>query len=196
MSRTVKRWARRIDESLDEQLAIVSGKSGHGPFEGDFREYIRLVSPRFQFYPHIDRLVDTLEHVASGEILRLMVFMPPRHGKSETATRLFPGYYVSKHPARFVGLTSYSGELAHGFSRHARDFFREGGGELSADASAIREWLTPAGGGLWAAGVGGPLTGRGFHLGIVDDPIRGAEEAESEGQRRKLHEWYANTFYT
>src|SRR5690606_31673739 len=94
------------------------------------------------------------------------------------------------------GLTSYSGELAHGFSRHARDFFREGGGELSADASAIREWLTPAGGGLWAAGVGGPLTGRGFHLGIVDDPIRGAEEAESEGQRRKLHEWYANTFYT
>lgn len=196
MSRTVKRWARRIDEALDEQLVLVSGEGGHGPFEGDLRDYIRLVTRSFEFFPHIEVLTDTLERVAAGEITRLMVFMPPRHGKSETISRLFSGYFVSRFPDRDVGITSYSGELAYGFSRHARGFYEEGGGALSADASAIREWRSPAGGGLWAAGVGGPLTGRGFHLGIVDDPVRGAEEADSEAQRRKLQDWYSTVFHT
>jgi len=196
MSRTVKRWARRIDEALDEQLTFVSDRTGAGPFEGTFRDYIRLVSPRFEFYRHVDVLVDVLELVAAGVLLRVMVFMPPRHGKSETISRLFPGYYISRFPHREVGIASYSGELAYGFSRHARGLYEEAGGTLSADASAIREWRSPAGGGLWAAGVGGSLTGRGFHLGIVDDPVRGAEEADSEAQRRKLQDWYSTVFHT
>ena len=196
MSRTVNRWFRRIEDGLDEALEVVSGKDGRGPFEGTFRDYIRLVSKRFEFYRHVNVLVDNLERVANGELKRLMVFLPPRHGKSECITRLFSGFFISKFPELEVGIASYSGEMAYGFSRNARGFFEEGGGSLAADAHAVREWRTPAGGGMWAAGVGGPLTGRGFHLGIVDDPIRGSEESESETQRLKLHEWFRTVFST
>ena len=196
MSRTIKRWFRRLEDGLDEALEVVSGEDGSGPFEGTFREYIPLVSRRFKFFRHVDVLVDNLERVVDGSLRRLMVFMPPRHGKSECITRLFSGYFVSRFPEREVGMASYSGEMAYGFSRHARGFYEEGGGSLAPDASAIREWRTPAGGGLWAAGVGGPLTGRGFHLGIVDDPVRGSEEADSDSQRRKLHDWYTSVFHT
>ena len=196
MSRAVKRLFRKVELGLDEALDVVSGRDGRGPFEGLFREYIRDVSRRFEFYRHVDVLVDTLERVAEGRLKRLMVFMPPRHGKTETISRLFAGYFVSHRPELEVGLVSYASALAHGFSRHARGFYEEGGGTLAQDAHAVSEWRTPEGGGLWAAGVGGPLTGRGFHCGIIDDPVRGAEEAESDTQRRKSHDWYRNVFHT
>lgn len=196
MSRSVKRWFRRLEDGLDESLEVLSGKDGDSPFEGRFRDYIPLVHRRFEFYRHVEVLVDALERVANGDLKRLLVFMPPRHGKTETISRLFAGYWVSRFPDQDVAVTSYSGELAYGFSRNARGFYEEGGGHLAADASAVREWRTPAGGGLWAAGVGGPLTGRGFNLGIVDDPIRGSEEADSELQRSKLADWFAQVFHT
>lgn len=196
MSRTINRWFRRLEDGLDEALELISGEDGQGAFEGTFRDYIKLVSPRFQFYKHINVLIDNLERIVEGELKRLLVFMPPRHGKTETISRLFAGFYVSKFPELEVGITSYSGEMVYGFSRDARNFYGEAGGELAPDASAIREWRTPHGGGVWAAGVGGPLTGRGFNLGIIDDPVRGSEEAESEHQRRKSHEWYRSVFST
>ena len=196
MSRTIKRWFRRLEDGLDEALEVVSGEDGSGPFEGSFRDYVKLVSPRFKFFPHINVLIDSLERIVDGSLTRLMVFMPPRHGKTECISRLFSGYYVSKFPEREVGIVSYSGEMVYGFSRDARGFYGEAGGELAQDAHAVREWRTPAGGGLWASGVGGPLTGRGFNLGIIDDPVRGSEEAESDTQRRKSHDWYRNVFHT
>ena len=85
-----------------------------------FREFIRLVNPRLQFYRHIEILIDVLQRVADGNLPRLMIFMPPRHGKSEVASRLFCAYYVYRHPERFVGLTSYAAGLAYTLSRNAR----------------------------------------------------------------------------
>jgi predicted phage terminase large subunit-like protein len=60
----------------------------------------------------------------------------------------------------------------------------------------VPQWETGHGGGFWAAGVGGPITGKGFHLGIIDDPLKNAEEAASEVIREKQKEWYRSTFYT
>ena len=60
----------------------------------------------------------------------------------------------------------------------------------------MKHWLTHKGGGLWAAGVGGPITGKGFHLGVIDDPLKNAEQAESESLREKQKDWYRSTFYT
>lgn len=161
-----------------------------------FRQFIARVAPKFQFYPHLDKLIEVLQQVADGLISRLMVFMPPRHGKSETVSRLFSAYYLYRHPDRWVAITSYAAELAFTLSRNARENYSEGGGPMSADAFAVKHWETGLGGGLWATGVGGPATGKGFHLGICDDPLKNSEEAASETVREKHKDWWRSTFST
>jgi predicted phage terminase large subunit-like protein len=125
-----------------------------------------------------------------------MVFMPPRHGKSELVSRLFPAYYLYRHGERFVGIASYGADLAYTLSRAARENYERGGGQLHKASRAVKHWLTRAGGGLWAAGVGGPATGKGFHLGIIDDPIKDAKEAASEAKRAGDKDWYGSVFST
>lgn len=134
--------------------------------------------------------------MALGELTRVMIFAPPRHGKSEELSRLFSAYYLQCFPDRWVGINSYAAELAYTLSRSARDNFVANGGVVKDDAGAVKHWETTKGGGLWAAGVGGPITGKGFHLGIIDDPIKNAEEAASETVQANQQHWYASTFYT
>ncbi len=154
------------------------------------------VNPRYVWYKHCQVLADVLQRVADGDLRRVMVFMPPRHGKSELVSRLFSAYYLYRHPDQFVGISSYAADLAYTFSRNARDNFTRAGGNLRDDAAAVKYWLTNEGGGLFANGVGGPLNGMGFSLGIIDDPIKNAEEAASETIRAKHEDWYGSTFYT
>lgn len=161
-----------------------------------FREFIQRVHPRLEFYRHIDNLCSVLQRVADGEIDRLMIFMPPRHGKSEVVSRLFTAYYLYRYPERWTGINSYADALARTLSRNARDHYQSAGGTIRADASAMNHWETGQGGGMWAAGVGGPITGKGFHLGVIDDPLKNAEEAASETIREKQKDWYRSTFYT
>jgi len=161
-----------------------------------FVDFVATVNKRYQWYEHVRQLGAVLEKVERGEIKRLMVFMPPRHGKSELVSRLFSAYYLYKHPDKWVGINSYAAELAYTFSRNARDNYTQAGGTLKDDAAAVKHWETGEGGGLWAAGVGGPIAGKGFHLGIIDDPIKNAEEAASEVIRAKHKDWYNSTFYT
>ena len=161
-----------------------------------FRAFIERVNPRYRWYPYVARLARVLERVEQGEISRLMIFAPPRHGKSELVSRLFSAWYLYRHPDRWVGITSYSAELAYTFSRNARDNYQRAGGALKDDARAVKQWETTKKGGFWAAGVGGPITGKGFHLGIIDDPLKNAEDAASQVIRNKQWDWYNSTFYT
>lgn len=137
-----------------------------------------------------------MQQVADGELTRVMVFEPPRHGKSELVSRLFPAYYLYRHPERFVGIASYGADLAYTLSRAARENFERGGGALHKASRAVKHWLTSKGGGLWAAGVGGPATGKGFHLGIIDDPIKDAKEAASDAKRSGDKDWYGSVWST
>lgn len=157
---------------------------------------MNLVRPRYQWYRHCEILADVLQKVVDGELTRVMIFMPPRHGKSELTSRLFTAYYLYRHPERFVGINSYAAELAYTLSRAARENYKAAGGQTKTDADAVKHWETPQGGGLWAAGVGGPITGKGFHLGLIDDPLKNAVEAASETTRGSQKEWYGSTFYT
>jgi len=182
------------------------GRVDTGPFRfgapvertgpGGLEPFIRRANPRYTFYRHTKTIIDVLERVAAGELKRVMFFLPPRHSKSETISRLFSAYYLRRHPDRYVALTSYAAELAYTLSRAARENYTRAGGALSDDASAVKHWETGQGGGLWATGVGGPATGKGFSLGIIDDPLKNAEEAQSVTIREKQKEWYASTFYT
>lgn len=125
-----------------------------------------------------------------------MIFAPPRHGKSELLSRLFSAYYLSLFPDHWVGINSYAADLAYTLSRSARENYLSNGNSVKDDVAAVKHWETTEGGGLWAAGVGGPITGKGFHLGIIDDPIKNAEEAASETVNQGQQAWYSSTFYT
>lgn len=184
----------RIDTG---QFNFIAEEKKAGQQNGlSFREFIRRVNPNFKFYRHVDILVGLLQRVADGELKRIMIFWPPRHGKSELVSRLLSAYYLYRHPARWVGLTSYGATSAYSFSRNARDNYRRIGRATKGDASAVEQWETDGGGGLWAAGVGGGITGKGFHLGIIDDPVKDAKEAVSAIVRAGNSEWYSSTFYT
>lgn len=153
-------------------------------------------APKFKWYKHCEVVAEVLQKVADGKLKRVMFFWPPRHGKSEEVSRLFSAYFLSRYPQYWVGINSYAADLALTLSRAARENFLRSGGAVKQDAKAVKHWETPEGGGMWAAGVGGPITGKGFHLGIIDDPLKNYEEASSETIREKQKEWYGSTFYT
>ncbi|MDD5486883.1 MAG: phage terminase large subunit, partial [Dehalococcoidales bacterium] len=119
---------------------------------------------------HLMLLCAKLEAVERGEITRLMVFLPPRHGKSEVVSKKFPAWYLGRNPKKEIILTSYAADLSLDHSRIARDTAREQweklwpGVKLSKDSGSAERWtITRTRGGLTAAGVGGAITGRGAH---------------------------------
>jgi len=151
---------------------------------------------------HLELLCEKLEAVERGELLRLMVFMPPRHGKSEVVSKKFPAWYLGRNRDKEIIISSYSADLAYDFSRIARNTFREWGPKLwdlslADDSGAVGRWgIQGHRGGLVAAGVGGPITGRGAHVAIIDDPFKNYEEAASETIRKKVSTWYKSTLRT
>ena len=161
-----------------------------------FRDFIRSAFPSFQFHRLSELLIDLLQQVADGQLTRLIVCCPPRHGKSQLVSRLFPAYWVSRHPELFCAIASYSGELAYAHSREARHYYRLTGHSLSKDSAAVGNWLTPQRGGCIAAGVRGPFTGKGYNLGIIDDPYKGPEDAKSALQRERLIDWLKSVWFT
>lgn len=188
-----------LTDAEREELDALLASYGVVPvphYTGTLRQMIRETDHRFQFYRHVEVLIEYLEALVAGEVKRLMVFEPPRHGKSELVSRKLPAYALAKNPEEWVGLVSYEATMAEGFSRAARDHYTRIGGEMRDDSSAVNLWQTPYGGGMWAAGMGGPITGRGAHLATIDDPIKNAEEAASETIRAKHRDWYDSTFYT
>jgi len=161
-----------------------------------FRDFIVAAYPGYAFHTWAERLIALLQRVADGELNRLIVCCPPRLGKSLLVSKLFPAYWVSRYPTLFCAIASYSAELAYAHSREARHYYRAVGHPLSKDSTAVGNWLTPDRGGCIAAGVRGPFTGKGYALGIIDDPYKGPEDANSAGQRQKLIEWFQSVWLT
>jgi predicted phage terminase large subunit-like protein len=184
-------------EARDAALAKIEAAKQRGDTTNlTFREFVALVNPRYRFFKHCEVLGDVLQRVADGEISRLMIFMPPRHGKSEETSRLFSAYFLYRNPQKWVAITSYAADLAYTLSRAAKEHFINAGGELNGAAKAVKHWQTTSGGGMWATGVGGPATGKGWHLGIIDDPIKNSEQAASLKIREKQREWFQSVFST
>jgi len=136
-----------------------------------------------------------LAQLLDGIIENLMIFCPPRHGKSEMTTVRFPVYYLNKHPSRRVVVGAYNRELATLFARKSR---RMAQGILQLDRShqSVCDWATLQGGNYFAVGVGSGVTGRGGDLVIVDDPVKSREEANSETFRNRCWEWFTEDLYT
>lgn len=167
---------------------------------GAFTSY---TSPDYIHADHQIKLDEHLEAVERGDIDRLMVFMPPRHGKSEKASKRFPSWYLGRNPKRQIIAASYNSDLATDFGREVRNIMAspEFGDvfpqvRLRQDSRAADRMNTEQGGAYFAVGVGTATTGRGAHLGLIDDPFKDREDADSETQREKVWNWYRSTFYT
>src|ERR1044071_9311898 len=131
------------------------------------------------------KLEEARKKVEYGVNARLILELPPRHGKSEEATIKFPAQTLGIHPDWPVIVSSYSAELAEDFGLKTRDTLNHENyqhlfsTQLRTDTQARGRWLTEQGGGYTATGVGGAITGRGFKVGIIDDPFKNREEADS-----------------
>jgi len=165
--------------------------------------FVEYTHPNWQTGAHHKTICDRLEAVDRGDIRRLLIEAPPRHGKSELASRRFPAWYIGRHPDQQVICVSYNDDLAKDIGRDVRNIIRERefqnifpGITLAEDSAAAGRWHTKQGGSYLAAGVGGTMTGYGAHLGVIDDPIKNQEEADSERIRDNIWRWYTSTFRT
>lgn len=176
----------------------------------DFRRYM---APWYEDAKHNLYVAQKLEEVelyirtegAEGNG-RLMVCMPPRCGKSEDVSRLFPTWVLGRNPDKRIAITSYAASLSDGHSRAIRNsvmgrsFANVFGQtstvdtpvEISDDSASKSDWdlAEPHRGGVVSRGIGGGLSGKGAHLLIIDDPTKDAEEAMSQQHQRKLMDWY------
>jgi phage terminase large subunit-like protein len=173
---------------------------------GTFAEYCIAIDKSYQLEWFHNEIATKLEQgyrkLQKGEDVRLMIFMPPRHGKSDMATQKFPSWVLGKQPETEIMVASYSDELATDFGQKTRDIMQSPeyqvmyDSRLRADTKSKGKWMTGKKGGYTAVGVGGAQTGRGFKIGIIDDPFKNREEADSPVVRESRFKWYQSTFST
>ena len=170
-------------------------------------EFIKRFNPNYMAgWVHEDicrRLAKFLKAIQDGRSPRLMLFMPPRHGKSMIASHHFPAWALGHVPELEIIAASYGSSLPMKFSRQVRSFLRDKRYQvlfpkavLDRTNENVEGWSTTKGGGYIPAGVGGGITGKGAHLFIVDDPVKDAEEADSETIRNNTWDWWGSTAYT
>lgn len=134
--------------------------------------------------------------------LRLVVEMPPRHGKSELISKYFSAWYLGTNPTHHIILSSYEANFARSWGRKAREVLEATGEEafnvnVSRTTSAANDWeLAGTGGGMITAGMGGAITGRGANALLIDDPVKNSEQAASEAIQSRNYDWYVSTAYT
>ena len=187
---------REILALLDE----LSGARVREEANGDFLSFVKEVWPAFIEGSHHRVMADAFNRIASGELKRLIINMPPRHTKSEFASHLFPAWYLGKFPDRKVIQTAHTAELAVGFGRKVRNLVGSSeyatifpGVALSADSKAAGRWNTSSDGDYFAIGVGGAVTGKGADILIVDDPHSEQEAALNDPDvYNKTYEWYTS----
>jgi hypothetical protein len=163
-------------------------------------DFISLLEPTYERARHTVTLCEHLEAVESGKIDRLMVMMPPRHGKTMHVSQAYPAWVFGRNPRSQIILASYGAELAEGNSRKARAFMRDERWpfecKVSDESRAQNRWQTDKGGILIATGCEGGLTGHGADRLIIDDPIRDRSDAESDTIRERLWLWYSDVART
>ena len=166
-------------------------------------EFSSAVSPEEPPAQHHDLLCEKCDEILDGTLKRLMVFMPPGSAKSTYGSVRFPAYFLGKTEKKGVICASYGERLASSFGRKVRNLVKSREyqrifpeTDLSEDSKAKGEWETGDGGFYYAVGVGGGVTGRRADLAIIDDPIKGRKEADSELIRDNTWDWYKTDLRT
>ena len=190
-----------MSELPDEAAAAAQELLSRRQARTSLTSYLAYLEMGFAPALHHRLIIRHLEEVERGECRRLMLCLPPGAGKSFYASQIFPAWYLGRHPDHSIIAASHTQDLADRFGRRVRNLFSSEahrnvfGVGVAADRQAAGQWeVEGAGGDYCAAGVGGSITGRRADLAIIDDPVRGREDADSERQRETTWQWYLNDF--
>ncbi len=199
LSAILEKGTKRFSKPA-ESNRILYGKE-HGA--KDLLAFARYIDPAFQTAKHFQMIAEKLYLVEMGKIKRLMINMPPGHGKSHLATKIFPVWYLGRNPKAQMIVASYGATLARNFTRWQRNVveseeYQQIFPHVSMNPAfrSMAEWETLSGGSVIGAGVDGPLTGRRANIAIIDDPIKDYAEAISETMQERVWDWYRSTLLT
>ncbi|HEV8360904.1 MAG TPA: phage terminase large subunit [Candidatus Thermoplasmatota archaeon] len=142
---------------------------------------------------HHSLINQQLLDIAAGRVKRLIVNLPPQHGKSTECSEYFPAWFIGNWPTAHINLVSYEQHEAVRHGRKARDILKRHarlfGVQVREDVESAGDWMTTQGGGVFSTGIGGPLTGRPGNV-LIDDPVKNAEEATSETIQERNIDWW------
>ena len=158
----------------------------------DLVRFIPRLSPKYMEPTHLAPLLRRFELAVDGVPQRVCCSAPPRNAKTESVLHV-PAFALRRKPELTLSYSTYADRLSRSKSRKARRLVHAEGIETTG---SVNEWRTAEGGGLLAGGVGGPLTGHGVDIAIVDDPIKNRSEAESEVKRAGLVDWMNDVLKT
>lgn len=174
-------------------------------------EFKQRIYSKYEHAPHLEELDYVLTQVSryvetrgTEGIGRVLISMPPRHGKSTTVSRLYPAWHIGRNPDHRVMLVSYGDSLTRKHSRVVRNYLTDGkyaeifnGVHLARDSKDAMAWdVADFEGGMDALGIDGAATGKGAHVLIVDDALKNRAEAESEVMREKVWDAFTDDLYT
>lgn len=158
---------------------------------------------QFQMAPHIRYIGERIAAFSNGEVkdkIGLLISTPPRHSKSETCSFWTPLWLFHRNPRTRILLASYEATFAETWGRRVRDYILDNSDALdlhvNPDHAAASAWSLREGGTMHTAGVGGPMTGRGGDVILIDDPIKNQEEAASPVYRDKAWAWFNSVALT
>lgn len=193
-----ERDKQELRDRLAETAAKVGRPIGGPPTAG---ELALLHDPTNQVQrPHLEVIDEALVWLRETPNAKLMIWTPPRAGKSHRVSRWLPFWWLTERPKDRVVMTSYAASLAVTHGAACRDLILNYGAKyglrLKSDENTRSDWAITAGGGLRSRGVRGGLTGQDMELGIIDDPYADRAAADSPVIREAVEEWYSSAFVT
>lgn len=190
---------------------MVTSSQAYRQAQMDLTTYKQILKRDYDCSPHLD-LLDAhlmacsmyLETGGKRGINRLIIEMPPRHGKTLTTSQMYPTWHLGRNPDHYMMLVSYGATLAHDNSRSSRNLMRDDyyraifpHAKLSDDRQAVDTWkIAKYEGGVNALGITGGATGKGAHVLIIDDPVKSRQEAESQTYRDRTWSAFTSDLYT
>lgn len=161
----------------------------------------KISNNKWKSATHLQLINQALVDISKRKYHKLMINLPPRHGKSELISKYFPIYYLQQNPDHRIILASYGSQYAHSLGRKIKDTIETNqdtlGMKINKNARSSKEFLIEnSQGSITTCGIGGPLTGKGADLLIIDDPIKNDKEANSAVYRERNLEWYNSTAFT
>ena len=191
----------KLPADVRREFALLANRYGEkkkqDTIQTDFLSFVKHVWPDFIEGSHHKRIADKFNKLASGEIKRLIINMPPRHTKSEFGSYLLPAWMVGKNPKLKIIQSTNTTELSVRFGRKAKalidspEYQKVFKTKLREDSQAAGKWETAQGGEYYAAGVGSAITGRGADLLIIDDP-HSEQDAMNAQALERTYEWYTS----
>ena len=203
-----------IEAELNRRAAAKERKRAIVRAQSHLLDFVRLAHPEYKagwFHAEVCRALERFSaDVTAGKSPFLMLFAPPRHGKTAIVSQRWPVWHLGRNPRHEIVCASYGQELANDNSRAARSVARD---PVTAevfpamapptaprfgrtDLDQVAHWRTATGGSYKAVGIGGPLTGRGAHILIIDDPVKDQADADSAAVRKAAVDWYQSTART